>query len=110
MLNTKKNNLPKELDGFKIAFISDVQADRYTDEKRLKRYVDKINDSKPDLVLVAGDVITSTPDYIENAAKYLGMIKSKYGTYSCVGDHDNWAYRQDYERSLARGIRSIKSL
>ena len=96
----KKNNLPKELDGFKIAFISDVQADRYTDEKRLKRYVDKINDSNPDLVLVAGDVITSTPDYIENAGKYLGMIKSKYGTYSCVGDHDNWAYRQDYERSL----------
>lgn len=96
----KKNNLPKELDGFKIAFISDVQADRYTDEKRLKRYVDKINDSKPDLVLVAGDVITSTPDYIANAGKYLGMIKSKYGTYSCIGDHDNWAYRQDYERSL----------
>jgi uncharacterized protein len=96
----KKNNLPKGLDGFKIAFISDVQADRYTDEKRLKRYVDKINDSKPDLVLVAGDVITSTPDYIENAGKYLGMIKSKYGTYSCIGDHDNWAYRQDYERSL----------
>ena len=96
----QKNNLPKELDGFKIAFISDVQADRYTDEKRLKRYVDKINDSNPDLVLVAGDVITSTPDYIENAGKYLGMIKSKYGTYSCVGDHDNWAYRQDYERSL----------
>ena len=96
----KKNNLPKGLDGFKIVFISDVQADRYTDEKRLKRYVDKINDSKPDLVLVAGDVITSTPDYIENAGKYLGMIKSKYGTYSCIGDHDNWAYRQDYERSL----------
>ncbi len=96
----KKNNLPKELNGFKIAFISDVQADRYTDEKRLKRYVNKINDSKPDLVLVAGDVITSTPDYIENAGKYLGMIKSKYGTYSCIGDHDNWAYRQDYERSL----------
>ena len=96
----QNNNIPKELDGFKIAFISDVQADRYTDEKRLKRYVDKINDSNPDLVLVAGDVITSTPDYIENAGKYLGMIKSKYGTYSCVGDHDNWAYRQDYERSL----------
>jgi predicted MPP superfamily phosphohydrolase len=96
----KKNNLPKELDGFKIAFISDVQADRYTDEKRLKRYVNKINDSKPDLVLVAGDVITSTPDYIETAAKYIGKIKSVHGTFSCVGDHDNWAYRQDYVRSL----------
>lgn len=96
----EKKNLPKELNGFKIAFISDVQADRYTDGARLKRYVDKINEQKPDIVLIAGDVITSTPDYIETAANYIGKIKSKYGTYSCVGDHDNWAYRKDYVRSL----------
>ncbi|MBK7631866.1 MAG: metallophosphoesterase [Ignavibacteriales bacterium] len=100
IVDFKKNNLPKELVGFKIAFISDVQADRYTDDKRLQRYVDKINQQNPDLVLIAGDVITSTPDYIETAAKYIGKIKSKFGTYSCVGDHDNWAYRKDYVRSL----------
>jgi predicted MPP superfamily phosphohydrolase len=52
------------------------------------------------VVLIAGDVITSTPDYIETAAKFIGKIKSEYGIYSCVGDHDNWAYRQDYVRSL----------
>jgi predicted MPP superfamily phosphohydrolase len=69
-------------------------------KKDLMRYVDKINESNPDLVLIAGDVITSTPDYIETAAKYIGKIKSKYGTYSCVGDHDNWAYRKDYIKSL----------
>ena len=95
-----KNSLPSELKGFKIAFISDVQADRYTDEARLKRYVDKINEANPDLVLIAGDVITSSPDYIDTAAKYIGKIKSTHGTFSCVGDHDNWAYRQDYVRSL----------
>lgn len=96
----KKKNLSIDLEGFKIAFIADVQADRYTDEKRLQRYVDKINSQNPDLVLIAGDVITSTPDYINKAAKYIGKIKSTYGTYSCVGDHDNWAYRRDYVRSL----------
>ena len=95
-----KKNLPTELTGFKIAFITDVQADRYTDEKRLKRYVDKVNEQNPDVVLIAGDVITSSPDYIETAAKYIGKIKSTQGTFSCVGDHDNWAYRHDYVRSL----------
>ena len=30
-VNYLKKNLPKELDGLKIAFISDIQADRYTD-------------------------------------------------------------------------------
>jgi len=103
----QKNNLPKELEGIKIAFISDVQADRYTDEKRLIRYVNRINESNPDLVLIAGDVITSSPDYIETAAKYIGKIESKYGTYSCIGDHDNWAYRQDYVRSLSEIRKSL---
>jgi uncharacterized protein len=103
----KKKNLPKDFKGFKIAFISDVQADRYTDEKRLQNYVDKINLQNPDLVLIAGDVITSTPDYIETAAKYIGKIKSNYGTYSCVGDHDNWAYRKDYIRSLSEVRKSL---
>ncbi|MFZ1280899.1 MAG: metallophosphoesterase [Ignavibacteriaceae bacterium] len=103
----KKKNLPKDLNGFKIAFISDIQADRYTDEKRLQRYVDKINSQNPDLVLIAGDVITSTPDYIETAAKFIGKIKSKHGTYSCIGDHDNWAYRKDYLRSLSEVRKSL---
>jgi uncharacterized protein len=106
-VNYLKKNLPKELEGFKIAFISDVQADRYTDEQRLEKFIDKINESRPDLVLIAGDVITSTPDYIETAAKNIGMIKSKYGIYSCVGDHDNWAYRQDYVRSLREIKKSL---
>ena len=105
----KKQSLPKVLDGFKIAFISDVQADRYTDEKRLNRYVEKINEQTPDLVLIAGDVITSTPNYIETAAKYIGKIKSKYGTFSCVGDHDNWAYRKDYVRSLREVETALKN-
>ncbi len=100
-VNYFKENLPRDLEGFKIAFISDVQADRYTDEKRLERYIDKIIAAKPDLLLIAGDVITSTPGYIETAARFIGKIRSKYGTYSCVGDHDNWAYRQDYLRSLS---------
>lgn len=105
----KKNNLPKDLEGFKIAFIADVQADRYTDEKRLQRYVDKINSQNPDLVLIAGDVITSSSDYIKTAGKFIGKINSKNGTYSCVGDHDNWAYRRDYVRSLREVKESLQN-
>lgn len=95
----KKNDLPEELNNFKITFISDLQADKYTDEKRLGNFISKVNSTNPDLVLVGGDIITSTPNYIDIGAKFLGMIKSKYGIYSCIGDHDNWAFRPDYAKS-----------
>lgn len=95
-----KKNLPGDLNGFKIAFISDIQADRYTDGKRLDRFISKVNSTNPDLILIAGDMITSTPNYINTSAEYVGKLKSKYGVYSCVGDHDNWAYWRDNGRSL----------
>jgi uncharacterized protein len=96
----KKKNLPASLNGFRITLISDIQADKYTDENRLQNYIDKVNSTKPDLVLIAGDFITSSPDYIQESADYVAKIKSNYGIYACVGDHDNWAYRDDYARSL----------
>lgn len=104
----KKKNLPHDLKGFKIAFISDIQADRYTNSNRLERFISKVNSTNPDLVLIAGDLITSTPNYINTSAKYVGMIKSKYGIYSCVGDHDNWAYWRDSDRSLREVKAALK--
>ncbi|MCU7502178.1 MAG: metallophosphoesterase [Ignavibacteria bacterium] len=96
----KKPGLPESLNNFRITLISDTQADPYTNRKRLGRYIDRVNETKPDLVLVGGDVITSTPEYIGLAAEYLGKIRSRLGVYSCVGDHDNWAYRDDNPRSV----------
>ncbi|QQS36232.1 MAG: metallophosphoesterase [Ignavibacteriales bacterium] len=104
----KVQNLHPGLNNLRIAFISDTQADRYTDEKRLMNFIDKVNSTNPDLVLIAGDVITSTPDYIGTAAEYLGKLKSKYGVYTCVGDHDNWAYREDNPRSIREVTEELK--
>ena len=96
----QKENLPSALENFKIVFISDIQADHYTDERRLRNYLDKVNSLNPDLILISGDLITNGPNYIELSAREVGKLKAKYGIYSCVGDHDNWAYRNDYARSL----------
>jgi predicted MPP superfamily phosphohydrolase len=104
----KKKNLPDELKGFKIAFISDIQADRYTSGRRLERFISKVNSTNPDLVLIARDMITSTPDYINTSAEYVGMLKSKYGIYSCIGDHDNWAYWRENGRSVREITEALK--
>ncbi|MGA8264788.1 MAG: metallophosphoesterase [Ignavibacteriaceae bacterium] len=94
-----RKDIPEELNNFRIVFISDIHADRYTDRKRISKFVRYVNSQNPDLVLIGGDFISSRPEYIDTAAKYLGRINSKYGIYSCVGDHDNWAYRRDNARS-----------
>ena len=104
----KKKNLPADLRRFKIAFISDIQADRYTNDTRLDRFISKVNATNPDLVLIAGDMITSTSNYINTSAKYVGQLRAKYGVYSCIGDHDNWAYWTDNGRSVKEITEALK--
>lgn len=96
----EEKDLNADLEGFKIAFVADIQADKYTDEDRLLRFIDVVNSAEPDIILIAGDLITSTPDYIDKSADFVGQMKSKYGVYTCIGDHDNWAYREDTPRSI----------
>lgn len=96
----KKDDLPNSLRNFKIALIADIQADYFTNTKRLENYIQKVQNEKPDLILIAGDMITSSPNYIKLAGKELGKLSAPNGVFACVGDHDNWAYRSDMPRSL----------
>ena len=95
----KKEGLNDDLAGKKIVLVGDIHTDHYTDDDRLNNFIDKINSLNPDLVLIAGDMISSTPNYISKSAEMMGKIKSKHGIYSCIGDHDNWSYRGDSARS-----------
>ncbi|MFA7287594.1 MAG: metallophosphoesterase [Melioribacteraceae bacterium] len=90
----------ERLKSAKIVLISDIQADPYTNDARLSRFVNKVNSLNPDLILIAGDLITSGKYFVDISAKYSGMLKSKNGVYSCVGDHDNWVDRSNTEQSL----------
>ena len=103
----KTAKLNKSLQGFKIGLIADIQADYYTDEQRIKNYIDKLNQAEPDLVLIAGDVITNSADYIPVAADALSKIKSKYGIYASVGDHDNWAYGRNIMKSRREVVETL---
>jgi uncharacterized protein len=110
-----KDSIPEELNDFKLVLISDIQADKYTNRYRLGNFIEKVNELNPDLVLIAGDLITSTPRYIDLSAEYTGYIKAKYGVFACVGDHDNWAYREDNARSIreiteALGQKGVKMI
>lgn len=99
-INYYKENLHPDLEGFKVVHISDIQADRYNTTERIQNYIEIVNLQNPDLVLISGDIITSTPNYIELAAENLGKVKSVHGTFTCLGDHDHWAYREDTKKSI----------
>ncbi len=85
------SKLPATLAGLKIVHISDLQADSRTGLRKLKRYIKKVNQLKPDVVFFTGDLVTSGEKYIEQGAEMLSNIQARYGVYACLGDHDYWS-------------------
>lgn len=74
-----------------VALISDVHLGAVGSESRLEKIVAEINRLEPDLVCIAGDFFDTNYDSILNAEKAIEtvrQIKSTYGIYACLGNHD----------------------
>ncbi len=82
--------LPKKLDGLKIIHLSDTHHSPFTNLAHIERAVKIANRLKPDMFILTGDYVSHENKYIAPVAKTLGSLKSKYGTYACLGNHDHW--------------------
>ena len=75
----------------RIALIADLHLDANSSIRMTERTMDLVNEQKPDLVLVAGDVFTSSYHAVRDAdrhAKLLSGIGAPLGVYAIYGNHD----------------------
>ena len=84
---------------YSIVWVSDVHYGSIQSPHLVKESISKINDLKPDIVVLGGDIVderTSKEDMNE-IFKELGQINSTYGVYYVFGNHDNQPSSTDYE-------------
>lgn len=88
----KTSNIPDSFNNFKIVHFSDFHYGNTSNEKELKNLVNKINNTKPDIVVFTGDLIDQTKipteEDIKTITELLKQIDSNYGKYYVTGDHD----------------------
>lgn len=82
--------LPKELDGFRIIHLSDIHHSPFTGIDYISSIVKVSNFLEPDMFVLTGDYVSHESEYIEPVARVLGELKSRHGTYACLGNHDHW--------------------
>lgn len=101
----------KDLKGIKIVFPADFHLRPYQKE-RLNDIIKIINDENADLVLCVGDFVAghtkNVTMQIEEIAENLGKVKSKYGFYTVLGNHDIWYDEKRIKNALSQN--SIKVL
>lgn len=74
----------------KIVMISDLHLGYTIGAKEFSRWVDLVNKENPDIVLIAGDAIDNNirPVREQNMGELFKNIRSKYGIYMAVGNHE----------------------
>jgi len=98
------------VDKFRIVQVTDSHIGATMNGDDFIKYMEKINEKNPDIVVVTGDFIddnTSKEDMIKGCLG-LGKLKTKYGVYFIYGNHDKgyFDYRdyndEDLRKELAK--------
>lgn len=73
-----------------VVFVSDLHIGNIIGKKDVAGMVEKINQLNADVVVLGGDIVDGsiTPFKTENVGEELKKIKSKYGVYGVLGNHD----------------------
>ena len=88
--NIKINKEAGEKKELRVIGISDIHLGLSIGKKRFSKYVDKINALKPDIILIAGDVIDNSTRLlnVEHLEDEINRMQAPLGMYMCLGNHD----------------------
>lgn len=75
--------------GLKIIHLTDIHYGSTINEKELNNIVDKVNEIKPDIVVITGDLIDERLSYDKDTIiNCLSKIEAKLGKFAVSGNHD----------------------
>ncbi len=82
-------DLPKSLQGTKIVQLSDFHYDGpQLAESLLSQVIQVSNREEPDLIVLTGDYVTHDPSPINRLVLRLKNLRSRFGIYAILGNHD----------------------
>lgn len=100
------NRRSSSLQHLKIAFASDLHLQERTNIDFVKRFVSKILEIKPDLMIYGGDILEGDGGFseMEPLISVLREIRTKYGVYTVPGNHEFYGGQENGSFFSGAGI------
>ena len=102
--------LPASLEGLRIVQLTDIHLSPFLSRADLARAVAMANETRAQIALVTGDLITTRRDPLDDCLRELSNLRADAGIFGCMGNHELYAGGQDHaEQEGARlGLRFLR--
>ncbi|MBI2519735.1 MAG: metallophosphoesterase [Bdellovibrio sp.] len=102
--------MPDDLKNFKIVQISDIHIGPLLGREFLEDLVSRVNQLKPSLIAITGDLVDGRVSQIGSAIEVLSHLKSEYGTYFVSGNHEYYSGHDEWMKFLKQlGIKILEN-
>jgi len=103
-------DLPKALQGFSIAQISDLHVGPTIKRGFVTRIVDRVNSLKADLIAITGDLVDGSVSDLRSHTAPLAGLTARHGVYFVTGNHEYYSGEPAWTAEIRRlGLTVLKN-
>lgn len=96
-------NLPKDLQGLRLVQVTDIHLSAFLSERQFERAIDMANETRADIALVTGDLITRGGDPLDACLRQLARLRGNV-KLGCLGNHEVYTQTEAYVAREGRRI------
>ncbi len=90
--------LPREVEALSAVVLSDVHVAGLVGGERMRRIANTVNELKPDLIFVTGDLVDGSVRQLASAVMPLKDMSAKYGVYYVTGNHEYYSNPHNWRK------------
>ena len=101
--------LAPAFDRLRILFVSDIHAGAFVSPKTLGATFQRLLATEPDVILVGGDLVTTTLEEFVESREAFARLRAPMGVFAVLGNHDHYTREPDRLRHMIEevGIRVL---
>lgn len=102
------SDIPASFYGKRIVFIADVHHGPFFSREQVADVVGRVNNLEPDVIILGGDYVHKSRQYIKPCFEELEKLDAPLGIYGVLGNHDHWEDADESRQEMENaGITAI---
>jgi hypothetical protein len=102
--------LAPDLNGLRLVQLTDIHMSPFFSRRELDYAVALANETRAQIALVTGDLITTARDPLDSCLAGLKPLRADAGVFGCMGNHEKYAHAEAYAEwaGARQGLRFLR--